>query len=129
MTRLLARLRLTLEAWLFLRRWHRTTHGGWPVPPHPGAEWTPEAATALRAFLSTPTGAALIGKLREADLQTSAHAVHTGSPDTREYRCGYAGGLRAAVAYMLTLSSPPAAHAGLEPDADGADALLARLAP
>jgi hypothetical protein len=129
MKRFLAQIRLILAAWAFLRRWHRLAHGSWPVPPQAESEWTDEAAHGLRAYLKTPTGAALLLKLREADLRTTAHAVHIEQAGSREWRCGDAAGFRASAAYLITLSTPPAALAGLEPDAEGADALLARLAP
>ena len=125
---LLARIRLTLAAWAFLRRWHRLTHGAWPVPPQSEAQWLPAQAAALAAFLHTPGGAALIAHLREKDVLVTTNAVH-GSPDRREYRCGYAAGFRDTVAYLVTLSTPPVAHAGTEPSAEGAADLLARLAP
>ena len=84
-------------------------------------------SSALDAFLHTPGGAALIAHLREKDVLVTTNAVH-GSPDRREYRCGYAAGFRDTVAYLVTLSTPPVAHAGTEPSEGAAD-LLARLAP
>lgn len=128
MKALLAQLRTTLAAWLFLRRWHRTTHGNWRVPPQSEVQWSPGDAAALAAFLKTPSGAVLIEHLRWVDLRTTAHAVY-GHNQSREFRCGYAAGCRAAISYMVTLSTLPAADAGTEQAEDGAAALLERLAP
>lgn len=118
----------TLAAWAFLRRWHRIEHGGWPVPPTSEVPWQREQTEALAVFLRSPSGQVLIAHLRCVDLRTTAFAVY-GDPQKREYHCGYAAGLRAAVNYLVTLSTPPAAHAGTEQDGDGAADLLARLAP
>ncbi|HLP07935.1 MAG TPA: hypothetical protein VK178_07200 [Opitutaceae bacterium] len=125
--RLIAAVRLTLAAWAFLRRWHRLEHGGWSVPPRAEVKWEPGHAAALKTFLESPTGAALIEHLRWTDLRTTAHAVFN-DPVKREFRCGYAAGFRATVSYLVTLSTPPAAVAG-PVQSDGADDLRERLAP
>lgn len=126
--RLLCSIQLTLAAWAFLRRWHREMHGGWPVPPAIEPQWEPANAEALAAFLRTESGRVLIGHLRWVDLRTTAWAVHSAT-NSREFRCGYSAGLRAAVSYLVTLSSPPAAHAGPAQHDDGAAALREELAP
>lgn len=126
--RLFSTIADTLAAWTFLRRWHRTEHGNWPLPPTSEVPWQREQTEALAVFLRSAAGQVLIAHLRCVDLRTTAFAVY-GDPKKREYHCGYAAGLRATVSYLVTLSTPPAATAGTEHDGDGAADLLARLAP
>ena len=127
--RILAALADALAAWAFLRRWHRAEHGGWPVPPTSEVPWQAEQAAALEVFLRSPAGQVLLAHLRCVDLRTAAFAVY-GDPKKREYHCGYAAGVRAAVSCLVTLSTTrPAADAGTEQAATGAADLLERLAP
>lgn len=125
---LLRAVHAVVAAALFLRRWHRQQHGDWPVPPSAESAWEKPHAEALAAFLRTEGGRQLLAELRRVDLRTTAYAVYS-QTNSREFRCGYAAGFRATVSYLVTLSTPPAAHAGPEPDGHGAAALLERLAP
>lgn len=127
--RIVDALLTTLAAWAFLRHWHRTEHGDWPVPPTSEVPWQAEQAEALEVFLRSPAGHVMLAHLRCVDLRTCAFAVY-GDPKKREYHCGYAAGVRATVSYLVTLSTTrPAANAGTEQDGAGAADLLERLAP
>ena len=123
------RLRRFISSLAFAYRWHRTTHGTWPLPTA-GEPWANTDEKTLQGFLASETGRRLVHALHGAEHRCTTHAVMHTAAQARDYACGYAAGFRSAVAYTLTLSAPPAASAGPEPSiAEGADELLARLAP
>jgi hypothetical protein len=91
--------------WRFRRVWIGRLGAQWPVAPIEAPQWTAADQESLLRFFRTEAGQKLEVLMRQMERDFNAGAVLKPAGCLQQ-ACGYAGGFRAAFAYLVTLSAP-----------------------
>lgn len=92
-------------------------------------EWGEMDARSMAVFLGSPAGRKYLSLLqKECDIFAQNAVFKAANSDPR-YACGVAAGMQAMLRWTQSLSANPEPQTGESDDAEGAEALVERMAP